>query len=87
MYLIITLLTNFIWLASVIILTLIKFQKTLNYLETNIHVYLEKKSKINFKTVNTSAESLSDKTDLKIYWLIEFYFTGISIWINIRWKK
>jgi uncharacterized protein YoxC len=36
--------------------------KTLNYLETNIHVYLEKSQRIN-KTVNTSAESLADKTD------------------------
>jgi hypothetical protein len=45
MYLIITLLTNFIWLASVDNFDFDQVSKTLNYLETNIHVYLEKKSK------------------------------------------
>jgi hypothetical protein len=44
MYLIITLLTNFIWLTSVDNFDFDQVLKTLNYLETNIH-YLEKKSK------------------------------------------
>jgi hypothetical protein len=55
------LLTNFIWLASVDNFDFDQVSKTLNYLETNIHVYFKKSQRINFKTVNTSAESLSDK--------------------------
>jgi nicotinate-nucleotide pyrophosphorylase len=50
--------------------------KDLNYLETNIHVYLEKSQRINFKTVNTSAESLSDKNrpkDLLINSILQEY--------------
>jgi hypothetical protein len=50
--------------------------KTLNYLETNIHVW---KNKINFKTLNTSAKSLQKNRPKD---LLMNSILGRSIWIN-----
>jgi hypothetical protein len=66
MYLIITLLTNFIWLTSVDNFDFDQVSKDFKLFRDE-YPRLEKSQRINFKTVNTSRIIIRQKTDLKIY--------------------
>jgi hypothetical protein len=87
MYLIITLLTNFIWLTSVDNFDFDQVLKDFKLFRDEYPRLFRKKVKeLILKPSILVQNHYQTKTDLKIYWLIEFYFTGISIWINIRLK-